>query len=253
MFDAATIATIAIVAATFLLAGAVKGVIGLGLPTVSLAFLTVALGLPEAMALLIVPSLVTNVWQAVVGGHGAAVLRRVWPFLLTAGATVWLGAGALTRVDLGWLSALLGLLLIVYAGLGLAGRHFTISPRVERWAGPLAGAVNGVLTGMTGSFVVPGVMFLQALGLPRDGLIQAMGMLFTVSTLALGAALGGNGLLTAELGTLSAAALPPAIIGMVLGRRIRKRLPERRFRRVFFVSLLILGGYIIVSAPGGGA
>jgi uncharacterized membrane protein YfcA len=253
MFDAATIATIAIVAATFLLAGAVKGVIGLGLPTVSLALLTVALGLPEAMALLIVPSLVTNVWQAVVGGHGAAVLRRVWPFLLTAGATVWLGAGALTRVDLGWLSALLGLLLIVYAGLGLAGRHFTISPRVERWAGPLLGAANGVLTGMTGSFVVPGVMFLQALGLPRDGLIQAMGMLFTVSTLALALALGGNGLLTAELGALSAAALPPAIAGMAAGQRIRKRLPERRFRRVFFVSLLILGGYIIVSAPGGGA
>jgi uncharacterized membrane protein YfcA len=250
MFDAATFL---IVAATFLLAGAVKGVIGLGLPTVSLALLTVALGLPEAMALLIVPSLATNVWQAVVGGHGPAVLRRVWPFLLTAGATVWLGAGALTRVDLGWLSALLGLLLIVYAGLGLAGRAFALAPRAERWAGPLAGAANGVLTGMTGSFVMPGVMYLQALGLPREALIQAMGMLFTVSTLALAAALGGNGLLTAELGTLSAAALPPAIIGMAAGQRIRKRLPERRFRRVFFVSLLILGGYIVVSAPGGGA
>ena len=252
MFDAATIATIAIVAGTFLLAGAVKGVIGLGLPTVSLALLTVALGLPEAMALLIVPSLVTNIWQAVVGGHGPTLLRRIWPFLLTAGATVWLGAGALTRVDLAWLSALLGLLLITYAGLGLAGRAFAMSPRAERWAGPLAGAVNGVLTGMTGSFVVPGVMFLQGLGLPRDGLIQAMGMLFTVSTLALALALGGNGLLTPELGALSAAALPPAIIGMIAGRRIRKRLPEQNFRRVFFVSLLILGGYIIVSAPGGG-
>jgi len=63
--------------------------------------------------------------------------------------------------------------------------------------------VNGILTGMTGSFVIPGVMFLQAIGLPRDTLIQAMGMLFTASTLALAIALQGNRLLTVELGSLS--------------------------------------------------
>lgn len=250
MFDAATIL---IVAAAFLLAGAVKGVIGLGLPTVSLAVLAVALGLPEAMHLLLVPSLATNIWQAVAGGHGAAVLRRIWPFLAMAGATVWFGAGAWARVDLALLSALLGLLLMVYAGAGLAGRHFTLAPGAERWAGPLAGAANGVLTGMTGSFVVPGVMFLQALALPREALIQAMGMLFTVSTLALAAALGGNGLLTAELSTLSAAALLPAVIGMAVGRRIRTTLPERLFRRLFFAALLALGGYIAAAALGGGA
>ncbi len=245
MFDAFTILA---VAGTFLVAGAVKGVIGLGLPTVSLALLTVALGLPEAMNLLLVPSLVTNLWQAVVGGQGGAALRRTWPFLLMAGATVWLGAAALTRVDLALLSALLGLLLAVYAGVSLVGVRFALDARRTRWAGPLMGAINGVLTGMTGSFVVPGVMYLQALGLPRDMLIQAMGMLFSVSTLALAAALGGNGLLTAERGALSAAALLPAIIGMAAGRRIRRSLSEPQFRRLFFVSLLLLGAYIMAGA-----
>jgi uncharacterized membrane protein YfcA len=79
-------------------------------------------------------------------------------------------------------------------------------------------------------------------------LIQAMGMLFTASTVALAVALQGNDLLTFELGSLSAAALLPAIIGMVVGRRIRQRLSEQLFRRVFFVSLLLLGAYIITSA-----
>ena len=104
---------------------------------------------------------------------------------------------------------------------------------------------------MTGSFVVPGVLFLQAIGLPRDMLIQAMGMLFMASTLALAVALQGNDLLSIELGKLSAAALLPAIIGMVLGQRLRQRLSEQLFRRVFFISLLILGAYIIASAIGG--
>lgn len=245
MFDALTIAAIA---GTFLLAGTVKGVIGLGLPTVSLALLTVVLGLPQAMALLLVPSFVTNVWQALVGGNTRAIVQRIWPFLLMATVTVWIGATALTRVDVSLLSALLGGLLMVYALVNLAGFRLVISTRQELWAGPLIGTANGILTGMTGSFVVPGVLFLQAIGLSRDMLIQAMGMLFTVSTLALAAALQGNGLLTNQLGILSVAALVPAIVGMVFGQRIRQRLSEDLFRRVFFVSLLVLGVYIVANA-----
>ncbi len=248
MFD---VSTVLVVVGTFLIAGAVKGVIGLGLPTVSLALLTVAIGLPQAMALLLVPSFATNVWQALVGGNGVAILRRLWPFLLTATITVWVGTMALTRVDLSWLSALLGGLLITYSTVNLAGYRFEIATKREVWIGPLVGSVNGILTGMTGSFVIPGVMFLQAIGLPRDTLIQAMGMLFTASTLALAIALQGNRLLTVELGSLSTAALLPAIIGMIIGQRIRQRLPEQLFRRVFFVSLLLLGAYIIANALRG--
>ena len=240
--------TLAIVAGTFLLAGMVKGVIGLGLPTVSLAVLTVALGLPEAMNLLLVPSLVTNIWQAAVGGQGRVLLRRLWPFFLLATVMIWFGATALTRVDLSWLSALLGFLLVLYAGSNLAGFRLAIPPGRERWAGPLFGAINGLLTGMTGSFVVPGVLYLQAIGFPRDSLIQAMGILFTLSTLALAVALGGNGLLTRDLGVLSAAGLIPAIVGMLAGQRIRKRLSEAVFRKVFFAALLLLAIYIIVNA-----
>ncbi len=236
------------IALTFLLAGTVKGVIGMGLPSVSLALLTASLGLPQAMALLIVPSFVTNVWQAVTGGNALRILKRIWLFLVMASVTVWLGAAALTRVNLDLLSALLGVLLVLYAVLGMSGARFSMPRRQEVWAGPLLGGVNGVLTGMTGSFVVPGVIFLQAIGLPRDMLIQSMGMLFTISTLALAISLKGNGLLTAELSGISAVAVVPALIGMVLGQRLRRRLSETVFRRVFFVALLLLGLYIIADA-----
>ena len=246
MLDATTI----LVMVTFLLAGLVKGVIGLGLPTVSLALLTVAIDLPTAMALLLLPSFVTNLWQALTGGNTRLVLQRLWPFLLLATVTVWIGAGALTRVDPALLSAFLGILLVIYAAANLGGLRITISPQREVWVGPLIGLVNGVLTGMTGSFVVPGVMFLQAIGLSREVLIQAMGMLFALSTLALAIALQRNALLTTEHWVLSATGLLPAILGMVFGRRIRQAIAERLFRKVFFISLLLLGTYIIFSALG---
>ena len=199
---------------------------------------------------MLVPSFVTNVWQAMSGSQGKVILRRIWPFLAMATLAIWLGAEALSRVELHLLSALLGLLLIVYAVVSLAGLHFSLDDRQARWAGPLIGAVNGVLTGMTGTFVVPGVMYLQALGLPRDQLVQAMGMLFLASTLALGVALQGQGFLSLELGGLSTAGLVPALVGMALGQRLRRRLSETVFRRVFFAALLILGAYIIANAFG---
>jgi uncharacterized membrane protein YfcA len=240
--------TMAAIAATFLLAGTVKAVIGLGLPTVSLGLLTALLDLPTAMAVMIVPSLTTNLWQAVVGSSGRTILARIWPFLLMATVTVWIGAMALTQLDLSLLSGLLGGLLVAYAGSSLSGARLSISAGQELWAGPLFGTANGILTGMTGSFVVPGVMYLQAIGLPRDMLVQAMGMLFTVSTLSLALALRQSDLFTAAHGIVSVAALAPAILGMTVGRFIRQRLSEERFRRVLFTAILFLGFYIMASA-----
>lgn len=247
VFDPFIIIAIAI---TFLVAGTVKGVIGLGLPTVSLALLAIVIDLPSAMALLLVPSFITNIWQAAVGGNGRAILRRLWPFLSLTTVTVWLGTAALTLVELSLLAGLLGVLLAIYATVNLAGISFRISTRQEAWIGPLAGLVNGTLTGMTGSSVVPGVMFLQSIGLDRDMLIQAMGMLFAATTLALAIGLQGIGFLSVDLGILSGIALLPAIAGMVLGRWIRQSLSEVVFRRVFFTCLLILGVFIIARAIG---
>lgn len=235
----------AVIAATFLLAGMVKGVIGLGLPTVSLGILTAAFDLPTAMALLLVPSFATNLWQACVGGNGRLLLRRLWPFLLPAVAAIWIGGQALTRVELDLLSALLGLLLILYGAISLFGIRLTLPAPRERLTGPLFGLVNGILTGMTGSFVVPGVMYLQAIGLPRDQLIQAMGILFTLSTVGLGIALQDNDLLSVDLGMQSLAALIPALLGMVLGQKLRRSLSEATFRRTFFIALLVLGSVIV--------
>ena len=245
MFDPFTLFAIS---ATFLIAGGVKGVIGLGLPSVSLGLLTATLDLPTAMALMIAPSFFTNSYQATVGGHAGVILKRIWPFLLIATTTVWLGATALNRVDLDVLTALLGLLLVTYGGLNIVGIRFKIPAHSEGWMGLVFGVANGILTGMTGSFVVPGVMYLQGIGLSRNMLVQAMGMLFTASTVALAFALGSNALLSTELGIASFLAVVPSLIGMWAGQNLRQRLSEVQFRSALFIGIVLLGIYILISA-----
>lgn len=234
-----------IITATFLLAGGVKGVIGLGLPTVCLGILATTFDLITAMGLLLIPSFVTNVWQAVIGGNAKLIFLRIWPFLVLATVTIWIGSVTLQTANPLYLTALLGLLLLAYAFLNLLGFHFSISPHKEPWMGPLLGTANGLLTGMTGSFVVPGVIFLQAIGLPRDMLVQAMGMLFSLSTIGLAFSLQKHNILTSELLYISALVVVPTLIGMLLGQKIRKHLSEIRFKKIFFVSILILGLFIV--------
>lgn len=241
-----TVETVLAVSLTFVLAGTVKGVIGMGLPSVSLGILTIVLGLQPAMALLLVPSLVTNIWQGCAGGRLAELMRRLWLFLVFAALGIWAGVEILAGSDVNLLAKLLGILLVAYALLGLTTPQLSLPGGAEGWAGPLAGAINGILTGLTGSFVVPGVPYLQALGLGRDALIQAMGLLFTVSTVALAIALGGKRLIAGDQVMLSAVAVLPALAGMVLGQRIRRYLSEAVFRKVLFMSLLALGLYIVL-------
>ncbi|WP_299623237.1 sulfite exporter TauE/SafE family protein [Pelagibius sp.] len=239
---------IAVVVASFLLAGLVKGLVGLGLPTVALALLATQLDLKAAIPLVLVPSLATNIWQAVSGGALAALLKRLWPLLAVACLGIWFGAGLLAGLDAKLLSGLFGTILCVYALVSVARAQVPAPGRWERWLSPLVGAVNGLITGLTGSFIFPSVLYLQALGLPRDQLIQAMGLTFLVSTLAMAVALAGHTLLPAEAGLLSGFALIPALAGMALGQRFRKTLPEERFRRLFFLALAALGAYLAWAA-----
>ena len=138
---------------------------------------------------------------------------------MVACVAIWLFSALLAGGDTAILSAILGLSLCLYGGLSLTRPQVQAPGDKEKWLSPLIGAINGGLTGLTGSFVVPGVLYLQALGWPRDIFIQAMGVLFTVSTIALGISMTGRGLLSADLGLLSFVGLVPAFIGMYIGQK----------------------------------
>jgi len=237
-----------LVTATFLVAGTVKGVIGMALPTVALGVLAATLGLKEAIILMLVPSFATNVWQGLIGGRFLALMKRLWSVLAAMLVGTWFATAALVAGDTTVLEVLLGIVLVIYAVVGLAGRALPAPGPHEPWLSPAMGGVTGVLAGLTGSTVMPIVPYLQSLGMSRDELIQAMGICFSTAALGIGLALGGRNLFPPELGLLSAVGLLPAFAGMMFGQQLRKRLSEQHFKRVLFVSMALLGGYIALRA-----
>jgi hypothetical protein len=237
-----------VIAAVFLVAGVVKGVIGLGLPTISMGLLAVVMPPAEAAALLIVPSLATNVWQMLAGRNLRPILRRLWPTMLGVCAGTWAGAGLMSGAEGRLGTASLGAALMAYALTGLTSLRPSIGAAAERWLGPLAGGATGLITAATGVFVIPAVPYLQAIGLEKNDLVQALGLSFTVSTLALALNLAAAGTFSLSLAGPSLGTLAMAGGGMWLGQELRTRLSPAAFRVWFFVGLLALGLYLLVRA-----
>ncbi len=237
-----------LVAMVFVLAGVIKGVVGMGLPTVSMALLVLLMSPAQAAALLIIPSLVTNLWQAGPLHRLLPLLRRIGGMQLGVASGTLLGAMVFGAPTGQWASIALGVALVAYAAWGLFGTPLAVPACMERWLGPLAGLLTGIITAGTGVFVVPAVPYLQALALERDDLVQAMGVSFTVSTVALAAGLLLNDSYSIGAAGTSMVMLVPALAGMYMGQRLRKSLSPAAFRTCFFVSLVVLGTYLTIEA-----
>src|ERR1700675_1819939 len=121
------------IAAALLLAGFIKGVIGLGLPTVSMGLLAVTMPPSHALAIVIVPAVVTNIWQTFVGPYLRDIIRRLWPLMVGTVVGIWLNAGMLTGPYARYGGIVLGVLLVIYAVIGLSRFSFSVAPRNEKW------------------------------------------------------------------------------------------------------------------------
>lgn len=226
---------------TFLAAGMVKGVTGMGLPTVAMGLLGGLMPPAAAAAMLVIPSFVTNVWQLLSGPAIGRLWGRLWPMMLAIVLATVGGAALLARVDPLWSACALGVALVVYAVYALFAPALSVPLGVQRWLSPLVGAVTGVVTGATGVFVMPAVPYLQSLGLDKDELVQALGLSFTVSTVALAVGLMAHGAFQLNQLGLSALAIVPALAGMWTGQKIRARISPRRFKQCFLMLLVMLG------------
>jgi uncharacterized protein len=237
-----------LIATAFLLAGFVKGVIGLGLPTVSMGLLAVAMPPPQALAIVIVPAIVTNIWQTFAGPYLLGILKRLWPLMLGTIVGIRLNAGMLTGPNARYGSIALGVLLVIYAIIGLSKFSFTVAPRHEKWIGAIAGVLTGLVSAATGVQVIPSMPFMQAIGMEKDELVQALGVYFTVATLSLAFNLTAAGLLTAATALPGGVAMAAAFAGMFIGQAVRSRMEPEVFRRWFLISMILLGLYIAGSA-----
>jgi len=242
--------TIVACAAALLLAGTVKGVIGLGLPLVGLPLLMLVVEVQTAITLLMVPLVLSNLLQALQGGGTAMLLRRFWPIIAALGVGTFVGLALFALLDRHLLLLTIGTLAIVFATASLLQPNLIVPPPAEPWLGPPVGIVAGILGGMSTLFGPPLAIYVVGLRLPRDTFVKAISILYVAaaSFLLLGGATQG----TAPPHQLfwSGLAMIPVYAGMLVGQHIRRYVDPERFRLMVLAVVWLTGANLIRMGTG---
>lgn len=238
---------LAVAGAGLFLAGVLKGVTGLGYSTCALPFLAIAVGLERAIALVIVPAIASNFALTVFGGAAIETVKRFrWLYLSLAPGIV-AGVGLLVILEAALASRILGLATLAYVAIAATGPERHLPHRMEIYLQAPAGFATGLLTGLTGSQILPLLPFFLALRLAPDRFVQAVNIAVLLASPVLAASLFAGGFLTRDLAILSFAGLIPALAGLAIGGVLRGFLPVRVFRCLVLVVLTVLG--TLLAAP----
>jgi uncharacterized membrane protein YfcA len=241
---------LATIAAAYFIAALVKGVTGLGYSSTCLPILTLAFGLKEALPMVLIPSLGSNLVVLASTGGFRASMQRFWPMLLSAAVSVFAGLWTLTQMGSQRAAAVLGVVLVIYVGFALTNARFRLTEARTRRFEPAIGAATGFVNGLTGSQVMPLIPYLLSLDIARERFLQASNQSFTLSSAAMFVGLGMAGLMTAPVVAVSACGLVLVTLGVRIGQRISRHLAPQAFRTAVLIVLAALGLGLILRAAG---
>jgi len=225
----------------FFAAGAIKGLIGLGLPVVCMGLLTLIMTPAEAAKVVVVPAFITNIQQAFVGPHLRAVFMRLWPMLLGIVVGTFAAGGLILVVDPRLALGLMGTALLAYVMFAWSNVVLAVPRPLEPWAAPVVGFCTGGVAGTTGVLSIPSVPYMQALGLDKNALVQALGLSFLVSTVALGFSLASDITVDGAFLGQSAETIAVAVVGTWAGQHLRQFVSAHHFRTLFLAGLAGIG------------
>ena len=240
---------VAILTAAFAVGGIVKGVVGLGLPMVSIAILLNFLPPLTVLGTIVMPIMVTNLWQAARLGSMLVPLKRFWPMILTGLVFLFIGAQIIVAMDTDVLFGLLGTFLAIFSAISLASPNLPpLKPETEKWAGPLAGILGGLLGGVSTIWGSPMMMYFMILKLDKDTFVRTVGLVWFSLAIPFTFAYWRNGIFAGDVIGLSFAACVPGMIGIRIGEKIRQYIDQETFRKVMLVVLSVIGLNLIRRA-----
>lgn len=234
---------LSIAAALTFFAGLVKGITGFALPMIMISGIGSFLPPETALASLILPTLVANVWQAVRQGFRAAFVSALkhWRYMTIVLLCLVISAQFVTVIPTATLFLVLGFPVTLFAALQLVGWRPTIAPERRRSTEIAVGSIAGGLGGLSGVWGPPTVLYLTALKIPKVEHVRVQGVLYSSGAVMLALAHLRSGVLDRDGFVLSALLVLPAIIGVAVGFSIQDRLDQEKFRWAVLVVLTVAG------------
>lgn len=222
--------------------GFAKGISGVALPIVTLAIALNFVDGQTGLALLVLPILLTNIWQTFGNGDVTKPLKRFWVLVLVFLCAMYAGSQLLILVAPWVLLAMIGASSVIFAGSQLYRPSANpLSPQAEKILGPLAGLIGGIMGGMTSIWGPPIMMFLFMLKLDKDMWVRSVTGIYLLGSVPLAVFYFHNGVLSGARLEMSAAACLPVMAGVLLGERARRYINEALFRKLLLIAIFVAG------------
>ena len=235
-------------AGVYFVAGVIKGTLGIGFPTAAVSLLAQVTDARTAILLVIMPMLCTNLWQVIRSHQLFSVIRRLRLLLLTMllFIAIFSQLASMVRVEL--LTAVLGLVVCIYALHSLYMKVMVLNPKFDRQAQLLAGVSAGIMGGLVSVWAPPILMYLNAQRLSKEQFIASSGVILLLGSCVLLVSYAGGGMLSGGLLLISSLLVLPSLIGFTVGEYARQHLSAERFERLLLWFFFIMGLNLIRRA-----
>lgn len=232
----------------FLLAGTIKGTVGIGLPTAGIGLMTQVIDPHIAIVLLVFPLLLSNLWQVYRIGAPLQTIRQIAPMIVVMMVTLWATTSVTAQVSQAALMTFIGLSIVLFATVQLFLKPPPLPDRLERAGQIVTGFACGIMGGLTAIWAPPLVAYLLARRVDKDTFVRTTGIVFGAGGVPLAFGFWQQGLLTGSLAAMSAMLVIPTIAGFAIGETLRRRIKADRFQTVVLVIFLIMGLNILRRA-----
>lgn len=231
-------------------AGVVKGVAGFAMPLIMMSTFTTFLTPQQALAGLILPTLLTNISQAFRQGRGPA-LETAWRYRRFLAATLVMIAVSSAFIHViperAFLMGL-GLPVTAFAVAQIAGLPLALPLHHRERAEWALGVIGGLYGGISGIWGPPLLVYLLSIGAGKQETVRAQGVVFLLGAVVLTAAHLVSGVLNAQTALFSAALALAAQAGQLIGYRIQDRMDAAVFRRWTLALLILTGANLVRQA-----
>lgn len=229
--------------AVFLLAGTVKGSLGIGFPAVAMSMLPIIIEPALGVALLAIPIFVTNAIQFLTVKGWPAIVRRFLVAGIATAVTIFIVVQFVDDVPSRWINIATGVSLVIFSLASLSNIRLPLSEGAG-WQ-VLVGVTSGLLGGVS-AVKAPIMIYTVGLKLPREIFICAAGFLFFCGGVGLVAGTTAGALMNGPTAALSIGCTIIALIGFRVGAMIRNRLSDKMFRLILLWMILALGARLVL-------
>lgn len=231
----------------FLAGGMVKGLIGVGLPTVTLTLLSFVFDIKDSISIILIPVILTNLYQMLDGNYLKEIIGEVKFFLIGSFLFIFPGFYFLTILKSDTILAILALLLIINSFMSLMKYEIKLKNYKSKAIQLGIGSLTGITTGVTSIYTMPFIFLIQSLNYSKNKVIQLMGLSFFIFACMQLILFSSHGMLDFDKLSISLLACLPILVGVYFGTALRKKISETLFKTLFNIMLVVMGSLLILK------